>query len=142
MKTLIKPATTLLFTAIMIFTSCIKEDDSFSPRTYTFPGAVQVVDILKGKEFRFDSLIWSYDDNTDNTYLLINNRPDLFTYPRDIVVSLMRDSASDWVSVRKSTTELPYYGFIFGIGNGRLTILPRPADISLEGKMASVQVRF
>ena len=128
----------------MILTSCIKDDHRFTPRANYVPSgnAGNVIDTLKGKEFRFDSLIW-YRSEFDQVSISIVSRPDLFTYPRDVEVSLMPDSASDWVPVCKSPAERPYYGFLFGFGNdGRLIIFSYPADVSLEDKVASVKVRF
>ena len=150
MKTVITHYICPLFFGMIIFTSCIKKNESYNRPAYSLP-PVNVVDTLTGKEFRFDSLIWAYDDNVDNVVININNRPDLFRYPRSIDVFLMPDSSSGWVYVRRITTELPsYYGFLYGIVNGPLYginnysfgIFPRPADVSLEGKIVSVKVKF
>ena len=140
---------------MLIFTSCTKSNETYRTPFYDFALPVNVVDTLKGKEFRFDNLIWhsiARGEITDNAFISINDRPDIFTYAGDIEVSLMQDSSLGWVPVRKSAAELPYYGFLYGIiityhpSNGTrnfiLFIQTGLADVSLAGKNVSVSVKF
>ena len=142
MKTLIRYCACPLFFGMIIFTSCIKGDHSFTPRANYAPSG-NVIDTLSGKEIQFDSLRWVYDDNVDNVLISINNRPDLFMYPRDFEVSLRPDISSAWVPVvRNEVNFFPPFGFVYSVGSGRIGIVPKPANISLEDRIASVKVRF
>lgn len=143
MKTLKKRVSCLLLIAMMIFTSCIKRDGSFIPRASNSPNhTIPTIDTLAGKEIRFDSLIWNYDDNTGNVYLFINSRPDLFTHPRNFEVSLRPEASSEWVQVTRRTANPPSGRFVYSVGMGSLYIFPYPADFSLDSTSASVKVRF
>ena len=151
-RALITQITFLLFALPLIFSSCIKRDHKFIPRANYAPSgnAGNIIDTLKGKEFLFDNLIWEYNDNGDNVFIYISNMPDLFKDSRDMEILLMPDSSSGWVPVRKSEAELPYYGFCYhilsyalnGIYNYVFVIMPRPFNTSLEGKIASVKIKF
>ena len=145
----------LAIAAMIFLSSCFKDGNGYMPGVNN--GSISPVitnDTLKGKEFLFDNLVWEiyYNerDNVDNVLISINNRPDLFLYPHDMEVLLMPDSSSGWVPVRKSTAELPYYGFLYhhhrytirGIDNYSFVIKPTPDDVALVGKIASVKVKF
>ena len=151
MKILIQHIVCLLLIPMMIFTSCIKSDHRFIPRANYNPSGSSgnVIDTLMGKEFQFDSLIWEYNENAyninnvDNVFISINNRPDLFMYPRNFEVSLRPDISSAWVPVvRNEVNFFPPFGFVYSVGSGGIGIVPKPANISLEGRIASVKVRF
>ena len=126
----------------LVFTSCIKRDNWFNPNNSPSYQPIVAIDTLAGKEFQFDSLIWSYDDNTDNAYLLITNRPDLFTHPRNFEISLRREGSFEWEPVVRRNTIPPSGRLVYSVGMGNLYIFPSPADFSLDGKSASVKIRF
>ena len=146
MKTLIRYCACPLFFGMIIFTSCIKSDHPFIPRANYAPSG-NFIDTLSGKEFQFDSLIWVYNadniNNADNVFISIKNRPDLFMYPRNFEVSLRPDISSAWVPVVRNEVNLfPPFGFVYSVGSGGIGIVPKPATISLEDRIASVKVRF
>jgi hypothetical protein len=137
MKPLIKQVTSLLLVAMMIVTSCIKRDESPQRNNAQYP----IMDTLSGKEIQFDNLIWDDHDNIERVYLLIS-RPDLFMYPRNIVVLLRTDTSSAWIPALKGPVNSPFNGFVYSIGSGNLHILSYPANISLLGMSASVRIKF
>jgi hypothetical protein len=136
MKTSKKPFAHLLFTMLIMCTSCTKNDGL--PRGNNTPHPI--IDSLAGKEFQFDNLIWDSDDI--NVYLLIKNRPDLFTYPRNFVVLLRLDTLSEWIPVLQGPVNPPFNGFVYSAGSGNLRILSYLPDLSILNMSPSVRVKF
>lgn len=139
---------------LIFFSSCKKEVTvihaaASTPPLYGQTPSTSPNDSLKGKEFVFNELVWTYDnDGAANLYLGIENRPDLFSNgDRSVIVLLKPNSLNTWTTADKflypNSSE-----FVYGIYAKSLFIFHNPQifpwspDTHLAGKVFSVKVKF
>ena len=133
----------LLILAIIIFNSCYKpEEIDFRPNQAVPSTVISQPDSLTGKEFAFDSLVWTPDENRGFASLEMENA-NLFSNPnRNVSIILKPDGAAFWEPVVKIFGYVNYQGYLYNIFSDRLYIWPSPANPFLVGKYFSIRITF
>ena len=136
----------ILTIVIFIFASCRKEPDSTNRDVITPPP--QTSDTLKGKEFIFSDLIWSYWlDDFSELYIIVENRPDLFSFERETEVYVKSSTDTAWVRAQTYNPNLSP-GYVYSIYLKRLYVFPYPyiypwsVNTQLAGSRVILKVRF
>ena len=130
----------LLITGAMFLIACDKRNRVDTPPFYLDP--LNHNNPLSGKEFRFDSLFWDYNDLRDIVAVYIVNRPDLFGNPGIYDVFLKQDTSHVWLPVVLKTSHAQFSGFIYGTGPTSIVVWSVPPDVSLIGKPVSIKIKF
>jgi hypothetical protein len=148
MKTVLKFTAYVLFIGTVLFMSCSKNSSNREPP----PAPQPFSDTLTGREFEFNDLTWRELAGLGNVIVEID-RPDLFFNPfRVLKITIRLDGSAVWLDVPHDQGS-PYpagFNFFYSIGgsdyfftvNGRLYILPYPANLSLKGTKVFIRVKF
>jgi hypothetical protein len=145
MKQILFIATILLITTNALI-SCSKNPGTYSTVSSS-PPPPTITDTLSGKEFSFSDLAWDYWlDDFNELYTSIENRPDLFSHDRLMVVSVKSVTDSTWITALKYN-HITSPGYVYSIYKGGLYVLPYPyvypgSGNTLVGTKASLKVRF
>ncbi len=131
-----------------IFLSCRKDSSLDGPA----PAPQQTLDTLSGREFEFNDLTWKGIPGWGTNVMVDIDRPDLFfNLARPMKVAIRLDTSFVWLNVFQ---DYGYYlagiNFYYSIGwtdffnavGGHLYIYPVPQYFLLNGRKASVKVKF
>jgi len=126
-----------------MFNSCYKpEKTDFHPNQTISSSVISQPDSLTGKEFVFDSLVWTPDENRGCASFEMENA-NFFNNPnRNIGILLKQDGAVFWEPVVRSFGNAYYQSYLYNIFSDRLYIWPSPVTPLLIGKYFSIRIAF
>ena len=127
--------------AIILFSSCNKEGYVGTSPGFPRSPVANGPDSLTGREFVFDSLLWTEDD-WGNPLFYMENR-DLFSNPaRNVIIKIRQDSSNIWEPVFHNQGSPQYTGYFYNIGYGTLAIWPFPRNPYWIDKIFFMKITF